>query len=274
MELKVINMRLLLTYLMLFSLLGACLQIVSGPGSADDAEAVIVLRPVADTAIISWTASIPLTDLYEKIDETTPDNDTTYVYSTTTSAALARWELSPATISNGTEYNIRVWVIARKTGALATTRMDMGIAYIDPYFNAFTYSDSLPLTTSWANYTFDVPLNPSTGQTWTAWALNNTYVDVGAYYASPTSSVRVTQVGVIVYDVGEGAEPPGPESPPFEMDISIIGILGMVGFVGMIALPAAGIWMLRREGGSRIGAAVTILASFMFCFALFLASLG
>jgi hypothetical protein len=56
--------------------------------------------------------------------------------------------------------------------------------------------------------------------------------------------------------------------------IGVIGLMGMTGFIGMIGVPAASIWMFRRDGGSKIYIGVMALAAFTFCFGLFLASIN
>ena len=54
----------------------------------------------------------------------------------------------------------------------------------------------------------------------------------------------------------------------------VIGLMGMTGFIGMIGVPAASIWMLRRDGGSKIYIGVMALATFTFCFGIFYASIN
>jgi hypothetical protein len=50
--------------------------------------------------------------------------------------------------------------------------------------------------------------------------------------------------------------------------------MGMTGFIGMIGVPAATIWFLKHDGGSKIYAGVTALIAFTVCFGFFLASIN
>jgi hypothetical protein len=55
---------------------------------------------------------------------------------------------------------------------------------------------------------------------------------------------------------------------------SVIGLVGITGFIGMIGVPAASIWLFRRDGGSKIYAVVMALVAFTFCAGLFLGSIN
>ena len=73
----------------------------------------------------------------------------------------------------------------------------------------------------------------------------------------------------------------GPPIPPGGGEIGgaftmpdVIGLVGITGFIGMIGVPAASIWLFRRDGGSKIYAAVMALVAFIFCAGLFLGSIN
>ena len=66
----------------------------------------------------------------------------------------------------------------------------------------------------------------------------------------------------------------GPGWTPGAAAIDVPGIMGITGFIGMIAVPAAGVWVFRKDGGSKILAAMGVLVAFLVCFALFLGAMG
>lgn len=53
----------------------------------------------------------------------------------------------------------------------------------------------------------------------------------------------------------------------------LIGILGFIGLIGMIATPALAVFAWRSSDDSKISIFVKYLATFVFCFAMFLAAL-
>jgi hypothetical protein len=58
------------------------------------------------------------------------------------------------------------------------------------------------------------------------------------------------------------------------MNISVLGLMGITGFVGMIGVPAASIYFLRRDGGSKIYVGVMALVGMTVCFGFFLAAIN
>lgn len=72
---------------------------------------------------------------------------------------------------------------------------------------------------------------------------------------------------------------PGPPSGPggegyTSLPLDVTGTMGMIGFIGMIGVPAASIWFLKRDGGSKIMIGVSALVAFTVCFGFFLASIN
>lgn len=108
------------------------------------------------------------------------------------------------------------------------------------------------------------------------WTNSSTSIYVSTTDDSYGKSIYVDYAGIICLWSWSG--PPGPpggagESGQFTMP-DVIGLMGMTGFIGMIGVPAASIWMLRRDGGSKIYVGVMALAAFTFCFGIFYASIN
>lgn len=92
------------------------------------------------------------------------------------------------------------------------------------------------------------------------------------------TSLQVDYVGIMynwtagpsTYE-GAGPIPPGTAVLGY---ISPIGLIGIFGFVGMVATPPVAVWLSRRDGGSKIYAAVMALVTFTVCFGLFYGSIN
>lgn len=102
-----------------------------------------------------------------------------------------------------------------------------------------------------------------------------------SYGVSPSVYCELDYLGL--YYVWSGPDPAEEEQTPYSEDEpgaigpiipDVIGLMGMTGFIGMIGIPAASIWFLRQDGGSKIHAGVMALIGFTVCFGFFYASIN
>ena len=113
---------------------------------------------------------------------------------------------------------------------------------------------------------------------WSASMINSNDTWVRMYsndYITYENAILVDYIGleyVWQYEGGPGGPPPSGNVNIAPIDVP--GIMGIFGFVGMIAVPAATIWFSRRDGGSKIYAAVMGFVAFFVCFGLFYASIN
>ena len=134
-------------------------------------------------------------------------------------------------------------------------------------------------TTSYQEYSYNI----TSATSWNASELKSSvpgkdfqvrvmsWADTGIY------NLYVDYVGLSYtwsYPVGgEDTEQDSGQPGHFTMP-SITGTMGIIGFLGMVGVPAASIWFLKQDGGSKIYAGLTAALTFILCFALFLGSMG
>jgi len=113
---------------------------------------------------------------------------------------------------------------------------------------------------------------------WSASMVNSNDTWVRLYsndYITYPNAILIDYVGLEYtwqYEPFSGWHPPSWEiSSEF---MSVLGLMGIMGFVGMIGVPAASLWFYRRDGGSKIYAAVMALIGMTVCFGFFLASIN
>jgi hypothetical protein len=110
------------------------------------------------------------------------------------------------------------------------------------------------------------------------WTNSTTAIYLTTDTVSNGHSIYVDYVGLSFtwkYANGSGISPGGPGGPWNPAGIpDVIGLMGIMGFVGMIGVPAASLWFYRRDGGSKIYAAVMGFVAFFVCFGLFYASIN
>jgi len=157
--------------------------------------ATVTLRPNADGFLTEWSVypSTPTTH-YDKVDEETPDEDSTYIY--ITAIGKDYWNIEDPGVA-GVISNVRVYVRARKTTATLTRITIRIYTYSTEY-----YSGTIDLTTSYVNYYFDWATNPKTGSAWTWTEITNLQIGVRCA-SSDTLEARVTQAYcVVTYTAG------------------------------------------------------------------------
>ena len=121
-------------------------------------------------------------------------------------------------------------------------------------------------------FTFNITTNLVTYGKEKAWDYFTIFLDAGP--AAGGKSLYVDYLGISALWTWPGP-PAGPGGTGYSSaPIDVIGLMGMTGFIGMIGIPAISIWMFRRDGGSKIYAAVMALVAFLVCFGFFLASIN
>ena len=130
---------------------------------------------------------------WEDVDEETADNDTTYVYNSTTPAKTDVYNLTPHT-GSGTINSVTVYAVAKKTGGTGNN-ITIVIRTGGTNYNGATGAQSL--TTSYATYSDSWATNPKSGNPWS-------WDDIDALQAGCTLSYKIgyqnrcTQVYVVV----------------------------------------------------------------------------
>lgn len=120
-------------------------------------------------------------------------------------------------------------------------------------------------------FTFNVTVNLVAYGYEDDWDYFTVFLDAGYY---PGKSLYVDYLGISALWTWPGG-PGGPGGEGYAPSpVDVPGIMGITGFIGMIAVPAAGVWVFRKDGGSKILAAMGVLVAFLVCFALFLGAMG
>jgi len=158
----------------------------------------MILRPNGDAVAETWSIypTSPATH-FDKVDETSQNGDTDYVYAT---ASLKRDSYNfedpagPPTWSIGA---VRLVAFAKYAAVGPDEKLWGGLR-----FGAMVYiSSGYTLTTSYQRYSWDWSKNPSTGNEWTWTDIRNLQAELRSVATGIwTGEVRVTQVYVEVID--------------------------------------------------------------------------
>jgi hypothetical protein len=160
------------------------------------------IRPDGNGDLQEFTTQFPnSTSHYDKVDEATADDDTTYVCTEHSGAdpyyRQELYTLGNPPYQNGAITSVTVYIRARMTNALATTA---GRKVIIKTGGTVYTGDAFALTTSYANYSKAWALNPNTGVAW-AWADLNS-LQAGAQLIEEIPALnnqdRLTQVWAVV----------------------------------------------------------------------------
>lgn len=146
------------------------------------------LRPNAVGTYTTWTASAGAN--WECVDEVTPDEDTTYVY-TSAKNLWDSYNLQNST-GSGTISNVRAYVRIRNLSVARLPAIIPGLA-IGGVARAGVQQE---ITTSYADYYSDWAQNPATLAAWT-WA-DIDALEVAFRSRRATTEFRVTTVWVVV----------------------------------------------------------------------------
>ncbi|MFC1918380.1 hypothetical protein ACFLWW_00175 [Chloroflexota bacterium] len=159
------------------------------------------LRPTADGDETTVEAVIPTTPTthWDKVDDITSDDDSTYVY--TQNFVYPNWtedlyQIADHSTGQGQINYVRVYAVARSS-------VDPGGA--DPTFrihiktNGVEYNGTeLQTTTSYVTYSYDWNTNPQTGQAWTWTEIDSLQAGVSLLRPKNNQDTRCTQVYVEV----------------------------------------------------------------------------
>lgn len=171
-------------------------------------SATEILRPIAagDTTLI--TSQNPVTGAHwDKVDETTPDGDTTSLYTTNWDWLEDLYHIADTSVGSGDINYVKVYWVGKISTTTPTTTAarphvkTYGTTYIGP---------EEQMTTSYATYSYQWNINPNTGTAWT-WAEVNA-LQVGLALRRPRvgQETRITQVyAEVSYSVISGAVPTG-----------------------------------------------------------------
>jgi hypothetical protein len=155
--------------------------------------------------------------------------------------------------------------------------LDGGVTWTWTAFRSARIADGTPADDCWD------AVNVTGLASWTPQILKSSLLCVKmisySYQVSPPYYCELDYLGI--YYMWSGPDPPEEsqmnpgEYTPGVMEIpDVMGLMGITGFIGMIGIPAASIWFLRRDGGSKIHAGVMALIGFTVCFGFFLASIN
>lgn len=154
--------------------------------------------------------------------------------------------------------------------------LDAGSTWTWTAFHDARIADGTPADDCWDS------INITTLATWTPQTLksNNFCVRMMAYSYQTTPAVYYDLDYLGIAYLWSGPDPeefeqiiPGDEPGDIALP-DVVGIMGITGFVGMIGVPAASIWLFKRDGGSKIYVGVMALVAFTVCFGFFYASIN
>ena len=152
------------------------------------------LRPNADTSADTDWQDLPVAgDDYEKVDEASADDDSTYVYTSNSVSWLNELFELPDTLPAGPISNVRVYFRAR----LEASSSDFCIRARVQTGGVKYSGTETQLTTSYVDYYYDWATNPGTGEAWTNAQVDGMYA--GVYGIAPSGgTIRCTQIYVVV----------------------------------------------------------------------------
>ena len=152
-------------------------------GELPCASPTITLRPGGSGSSTQCSKSGSGGSNYQRVDETTADDATTYVYKSGGGFALDLYNISNKGDVVGTINSVTVYARAR---ASSTVSMRMEIACRTHSSNYYGNTITLPGSAGWNNYSKTWLTNPNTSQVWTWQEIND------------------LQTGIKLYDDGSG----------------------------------------------------------------------
>jgi len=188
---------------------GGQVRLTSSPGASDNET----IRPNAAGDKTNILEQFPVTgDHWDKVDEATSDNDSTYVQSNSADWEEDLYNLTDHTAPSGATINyVKVYMVVR---SLKTPSGPS--AYVHIKTNGAEYIGGMgeQVTTSYATYSYEWTTNPSTNTTWTWSEIDNLQAGVGLMRALGTGGgsgryTRCTQVYVEVNYTEETYDSPG-----------------------------------------------------------------
>ena len=162
----------------------------------------LILRPDSNGDQNEWDGQYPDSgNRCDKVNETTPDEDSTYIY-TNTSGEHEGYGLSSSGLTDETINSITVYARLRKTTSDGCiVRLEI---WPDGAYNRYPSGDKYP-TTSYADYLNEWTTNPHTSQPWTVADIEGLRAGIVDNWLAG-GEVRCTQIWVIVDYTAAGPE--------------------------------------------------------------------
>jgi len=149
----------------------------------------LTLRPNGDDTVLWDIYPTTPTTHYDKVNETSPDNDATYIY-TNVEPESDLFTLTD-TSQTGTINSVTVWA---RIKTLGNERTKIGVkTYGISYWSA-----SIIVTTSYADYSAAWTTNPNTTASWTWTEINNLIAGVQHDNIGGAAENRVTMIWAVV----------------------------------------------------------------------------
>ena len=151
----------------------------------------IFLRPNGQTGQTSLKPSS--SSNWQCVDETTSDEDSSYVYTTSGSSKTDLYEMQDSSIGYGKVYSVTVWIRCKRpsgTGYAWTALRTYSTSY---------YGTQILLTGSYVNYSTTYNTNPNTHKAWTWTEVNSIQVGVSLQKSGGSADMRCTQVWLDVH---------------------------------------------------------------------------
>ena len=169
-----------------------------------------ILRPNADGDETDITDQFPASgEHWDKVDDTTPDSDSTYVFSSANNWKKDLYNITDHTASSDTINYVRVYMVCR---AAANPTQTSASVHIKTGGTEDTGNNET-VTTSYASYSYQWDTNPQTGNAWTWDEIDALQIGVGLRKAANGVNTGCTQVyAEVSYEiepVTEGEVPSG-----------------------------------------------------------------
>ncbi len=162
-----------------------------GSGSAGGPTGSVILRPNSAGSIDNLSTT-GCGSNYQCVDESTSDENSTYVRRPSNSYATDVYNLDNPTSPSGTITGVTVYCRARKA-------KNVGLIRPNVYVGSTPYNGSIQsLTTSWSDYSEQWTTNPSTSSAWTWTEINNLQAGISLRGQNSNFPAYCTQVWVEV----------------------------------------------------------------------------
>lgn len=162
---------------------------------ADGEAQTLTLRPVGVGTQTQITSQFPASgDHWDKVDESVPDNNTSYIYSSSVTIKVDAFELPDHTFEIGVITNVKVYAVAKDTNVNGRSALGLKIDG-----TVYRTGEQLPSDDVWTALTpYESATNPATSDNWTWADIDAMEVIVYQRYSVTVSTVYTTQTYVEV----------------------------------------------------------------------------
>ncbi|MEM3406759.1 MAG: hypothetical protein QXM07_03805, partial [Nitrososphaerota archaeon] len=161
--------------------------------SVSASPATIILRPNGPGDSTQLYQFPSTGENWDKVNDTTPDRDTTYVFANiTNSGSLDLYALQDSPINIGTINSVTIYAYCRKEGGSPNLYI-----YIRTHSNNFEYGP-FGLAPKYTLYSISYSNNPATNQPWTWDEINNLQAGIMLSDLEKKSEARCTQLYVVI----------------------------------------------------------------------------